>query len=62
MRISDMEKMLGEDFFRCHRSYIVGMKHVSKVTRNVMILDSGKEIPLSRTRYDDANQAFICYN
>lgn len=62
MRISDMEKTLGEDFFRCHRSYIVGMKHVSKVTRNVMILDSGKEIPLSRAKYDDANQAFIHYN
>lgn len=59
MRISDMEKLLGEGFFRCHRSYIVGMKHVRRVTRTAMILDTGKEIPISRALYDAANQAFI---
>lgn len=59
MRLSDMEKLLGEGFFRCHRSYIIGMKHVSRVTRSAMVLDTGKEIPLSRNLYDAANQAFI---
>jgi DNA-binding LytR/AlgR family response regulator len=59
MRISDMEKLLGEGFFRCHRSYIVGMKHVRRVSRTAMVLDTGKEIPLSRGLYDAANQAFI---
>lgn len=59
MRLSDMEKLLGEGFFRCHRSYIVGMKHVRRVTRYAMVLDTGREIPLSRALYDDANQAFI---
>lgn len=59
MRLSDMEKLLGEGFFRCHRSYIVGMKHVRRVSRTAMVLDSGKEIPLSRALYDAANQAFI---
>lgn len=61
MRISDMEKLLGEGFFRCHRSYIVGMKHVRRVSRTAMVLDTGKEIPLSRGLYDAANQAFIKY-
>lgn len=59
MRISDMEKLLGEGFFRCHRSYIVGMKHVRRVSRTSMVLDNGKEIPLSRMLYDAANQVFI---
>jgi len=59
MRLSDMEQLLGEGFFRCHRSYIVAMKHVRRVTRNAMVLDCGKEIPLSRRMYDAANQAFI---
>lgn len=61
MRFSDMEKMLGEGFFRCHRSYIVGMKHVRRVTRTSMVLDTGKEIPISRALYDAVNQAFIKY-
>jgi DNA-binding LytR/AlgR family response regulator len=54
-----MEKLLGEGFFRCHRSYIVGMRHVRRVLRTAMVLDTGREIPLSRTLYDAANQAFI---
>jgi DNA-binding LytR/AlgR family response regulator len=62
MRLSDMEKLLGEGFFRCHRSYIVGMKHVRRVSRTSMILDTGREIPLSRTLYDAANQAFIGFS
>ncbi|HAW71812.1 MAG TPA: hypothetical protein DCX37_11620 [Firmicutes bacterium] len=59
MRLSDMEQLLGEGFFRCHRSYIVAIQHVRRVTRTAMVLDSGKEIPLSRKLYDAANQAFI---
>lgn len=59
MRLSGMEELLGEGFFHCHRSYIVSMKHVRRVTRTGLILDNGVEIPLSRNLYDAANQAFI---
>jgi len=62
MRISDMEKLLGDGFFKCHRSYIVGMKYIRRVTKTAMIFDDGREIPLSRNLYDDANQMFIKYN
>ena len=62
MRISDMEKLLGNGFFKCHRSYIVSMKYVRRVTRTAMVLEDGHEIPLSRNVYDEANQAFISYN
>lgn len=59
VRMSDMEKLLGEGFFRCHRSYIVNMQHVRKVTRAALHLEGGREIPLARGLYDAANQAFI---
>jgi len=62
MRISDMEDFLGEGFFKCHRSYIVSIKHVMRVTKTTIVLSSGHEIPLSRNLYDAANQAFINYN
>ena len=62
MRISDMENLLGNGFFKCHRSYIVSMKYVRRVTKTAMVLNSGQEIPLSRNLYDAANQAFINYN
>jgi DNA-binding LytR/AlgR family response regulator len=62
MRISDMEKLLGDGFFKCHRSFIVSLKYVRRVTKTAMILENGNEIPLSRNLYDAANQAFIKYN
>ena len=62
MRISDMEQLLGDGFFRCHRSFIVSLKYVSRVTKTAMVLENGNEIPLSRNLYDAASQAFIKYN
>jgi DNA-binding LytR/AlgR family response regulator len=62
MSMKELEKLLGEGFFRCHRSYIAGLAHVRRVTRTAMLLDSGKELPLSRGLYDAANQAFIRFN
>jgi len=62
MRISDLEETLGEDFFRCHRSYIVGMRHVQRVTKTAMVLEDSREIPLSRGSYVEANKRFIEFN
>lgn len=62
MRISDMVKLLGDGFFKCHRSYIVSMKYVRRITKTAMVLNDNREIPLSRNLYDTANQAFINYN
>ena len=59
--ISDVEALLGEGFVRCHRSYIVGLKYIRSLSRNEVILDGGRTIPLSRRHYDDVHQAFIRY-
>ena len=61
MRISDMEKLLGDGFIKCHRSYLVSLRYVRRITKTALVLDNGKEIPLSRGVYDAANQAFIKY-
>lgn len=57
--ISQLEKELGSGFVRCHRSYIVGLKYIRKITRNELLLDNGVSIPLSRRLYKEVNQAFI---
>lgn len=59
--ISELNNLLGEGFVRCHRSYIVGMRHIKRITRTDVILDDGQAIPLSRRLYDQVNQAFIQY-
>jgi DNA-binding LytR/AlgR family response regulator len=62
MRITDMEELLGEGFFKCHRSYIVALRYVRRVTRTAVLLDDGRELPLSRNLYVAANRAFIEFN
>lgn len=62
MRITDIEKLLGDGFFRCHRSFIVSLRYVRRVTRTSVILEGGQEIPLSRNAYVEANKKFIEYN
>ncbi|NLO47811.1 MAG: response regulator transcription factor [Clostridiales bacterium] len=60
--LRDLERLLGEGFFRCHRSYIVGLSHVRMITRATMVLTGNRVLPLSRKLYDAANQAFIRFN
>ena len=62
MRISDLEEILDGGFFRCHRSYIVNMRYVHRVTKTAMALEDGREVPLSRGLYVEANRRFIEYN
>lgn len=59
--ITEIEKMLNTGFVRCHRSYITGIRHISRITRTDVILDNGKDIPLSRRLYEEVNRAFIKY-
>lgn len=59
--ISDIEKLLGEGFVRCHRSYLVGIRFIRSISRAEVVLDDGRKIPLSRGNYEAVNQAFIRY-
>ena len=61
MPISEVEKLLGEEFIRCHRSYLVGLKHIARLSKTEVILDSGKALPLSRGAAATVHKAFISY-
>ncbi len=60
--ISEVKKLLGDEFVRCHRSYIVGLKHIKKITKAEVVLDNGKSIPLARTAYSKVNQEFLTFS
>lgn len=60
--IGDMEKELdGNILTRCHRSYIVGLKHIKKIGKTDIGLDNNHAIPVSRRLYSSVNMAFIKY-
>lgn len=52
---------LGENdvFFQPHRSYLVNMDYVQRVTKTELILTGGISIPLSRSKSAQAMEAFI---
>lgn len=59
--ISAFEQKLSDDFYRIHRSYLVSLKHITRISRTTVNI--GKlELPLSRGKYDDINRAFIEHN
>ena len=61
MTISDLEKKLLEGFIRVHRSYLVNLEQIKKITKTEIHMEDGSIVPLSRRKYKDVNIAFIRY-
>lgn len=59
--ISEMEKLLGEGFVRCHRSYLVGLQSIARLSKTEVTLDSGKVLPMSRSAAPLVHKAFLSY-
>ncbi len=57
--ITAFGERLSGDFFRTHRSYLVNLKAVERISRTGVTLTGGTEIPLARGKYDGVNRAFI---
>ena len=59
--MGELERQLGEDFVRCHRSYLVNLAHISRLSKTEVILDGGKRLPLSRGAARQVHRAFVQY-
>ena len=61
--ISVIERELNKNsFIRCHRSYIVNLKHIKSIGKGDILLDNNDLIPVSRRQYSNTNMAFIKYH
>lgn len=60
--ISNLFDELSENnFVKTHRSYIVNLKYVDKITRDKCCLTDNIEVPISRSAYQLVNKKFIDY-
>lgn len=59
--MTELLKMLGgkEGFVRCHRCYLVNLRHISAITRTELVMDDFRRLPVSRSAYKAVNEAFI---
>lgn len=57
-----LERQLqGKGFFRCHKSYVINLRHVEVYTRQEAILDNGERIAIAKRRYEAFCQEFLSY-
>lgn len=60
-KIEYMETELNENFFRCHRSYIVNFKYVLSYKEGLAFLSSGEKIPVAKRRQQEFMKALLLY-
>ena len=60
-RIENLETKLGGRFFRCHRSYLINLKHLKGYKNGTAYMDNGKEVPVSRLRSREFSGVVLQY-
>ena len=61
--INSLQNALIEyNFIKCHRSYIIGIKHINALKKYESIMTNKDIIPISRRLYNDVYNKFIQYH
>ena len=60
-RIENLESKLDSHFFRCHRSYLINLKHLKGYKNGTAYMDNGKEVPVSRLRSKEFSGVVLQY-
>lgn len=55
------ERLSVYGFLRIHKSYLVNMKHICKISNYVAYLDNGEELPVPRLKYQAAKEKFVAF-
>ena len=60
-RIENLETKLDGRFFRCHRSYLINLRHLKGYKNGIAYMDNGREIPVSRLRGKEFSSVVLQY-
>ncbi len=61
MTIAELCTLLGDGFFKCGRSYVVGLSHIGSLTRSAVCMDTDASLPLAKGVYEPLGAAWIKY-
>ncbi|MBE6856931.1 MAG: response regulator transcription factor [Ruminococcus sp.] len=60
--LSEFETALDNDsFFRCHRSYLVNLRHIASHTSTEIIFENNERALISKTKLTSFKNAFVAY-
>lgn len=57
--LSNVEKQVDEYFFKCHRSFLVNLRHVAQIKSTCVVLKNGAEVPISRGMTEQIGKEII---
>lgn len=60
-KLKELEKVVGKDFFRVHRAYVINLAYVKNYdAKNVNV--AGEELPVARGKYPELVKAYLSYH
>lgn len=59
--MNNLEKELGEPFYRCHRGYLVNLSCITGYTGDTITLCNGENIYLAREKYQEFVKVYMRY-
>ena len=60
-KLNDLEKELGEGFFRPHRAYLVSLKFVLKYDATSITLENGHSVIMAKQKYEEFVRKYFDY-
>lgn len=60
-KLDDIQKRLGSNFLRIHKSYLVNMAYISQFEGKNVVLNKEKKLPISKSSSREAKTAYLKY-
>lgn len=59
--MNELERQLGESFYRCHRGYLINMEQVAEYDTDGVIFSNGEKIYLAKKKRGEFAKAYMWY-
>ena len=59
--MKSMEEQLGQEFYRCHRGYLVNLAYVAEYGEGEIRLRNGERVYIAREKYTDFVKSYTWY-
>lgn len=53
--------MDSDSFMQTHKSFVVNLRHIGKLTQSKIIMINGNEVPVSKKKYADVKRKYLAY-
>lgn len=60
-RLEELEQCLPDNFFRCHKSYIINLAKVAAYRSEAATIKTGEAVPIARRKYSAFGKAFLSF-